>query len=122
MGPAPCTEAKRFLRSSCWGSASYMAVRRSAARCGLCHERNEHPLLSYVVAIAFLLIFRTPYTAGSVALQDVQAPRLAWAGALRAPATLHDLAHSARRQSPLERLSLPFGDFLWCLPELGHRL
>jgi hypothetical protein len=56
MGPAPCTEAKRFLRSSCWGSASYMAVRRSAARCGLCHERNEHPLLSYVVAIAFLLI------------------------------------------------------------------
>jgi|HubBroStandDraft_6_1064221.scaffolds.fasta_scaffold19413_7 hypothetical protein len=122
MGPVPCTEAKRFFAAVVGVQLAIWAVRRSAARCGLCHERNEHPLLSYVVAIAFLLIFRTPYTAGSVALQDVQAPRLAWAGALRAPATLHDLAHSARRQSPLERLSLPFGDFLWCLPELGHRL
>jgi hypothetical protein len=56
MGPVPCTEAKRFFAAVVGVQLAIWAVRRSAARCGLCHERNEHPLLSYVVAIAFLLI------------------------------------------------------------------
>jgi hypothetical protein len=99
MGPVPCTEAKRFFAAVVGVQLAIWAVRRSAARCGLCHERNEHPLLSYVVAIAFLLIISDALyrRIGCASGRPSSAPSLG-----RRPPRASNVARlSAQRPSPI---------------------